>query len=57
MNVNEDELWARLESTAGSLYDRMMILEARDKLLRLYRERQTNIGKFLSSFFGRSFPF
>ncbi|XP_074593118.1 RRM_XMAS2 and SAC3_GANP domain-containing protein xmas [Brevipalpus obovatus] len=43
MNVNEDELWARLESPAESLSDRMMILEARDKLLRLYRERQTNI--------------
>lgn len=41
----DEEFRLRLEQSARSVYDRMMTLMARDKYLRLHRERQTNIGK------------
>jgi hypothetical protein len=44
MAAQEEELLSKLNQVARSLKDKMIILEARDKYIRLHREKQTNIG-------------
>lgn len=43
----EDDLRSKLDQSAVTLADKVRILDAWSKYIRLHRERQTNIGKFL----------
>jgi len=47
MSPLEEGLLSKLNQVAKTLKEKMIVLEARDKYIRLHREKQTNIGMLI----------